>query len=127
MTLDISKDFIVLSPDKEATIEKFSSGFYEYIDRKYKGFKGHELISAYEFDEDWSSWERHPNGDEIVILLTGQVTFILDTEAGERSVKLTEPGSYVIVPMGIWHTARTNVTSKMLFITPGEATEHKAR
>jgi hypothetical protein len=64
----ITKNFVVLNPNKDATIEPFDSTLYERLDRDYSGFKGHELISCYELNESRPTWEIHPNGDEIVIL-----------------------------------------------------------
>ncbi|KAG1707793.1 hypothetical protein GQR58_003439 [Nymphon striatum] len=124
-SLNITKDFVVISPDKKATPEHFGPAFYEDLAKSYDGFKGHELISVHEFNEDWSTWEIHPKGDEVVILLSGEVTFVLQHEDGESLVTLTEEDSYVIVPKGVWHTVRTNTKSKMLFITPGEGTLNK--
>lgn len=121
----IEENFIVLSPDKKAFVETADATLYERIDKAYQGFKGHELISCYEFESDWSSWEIHPHGDEVVILISGAVTFILQTESGENCVELKEQGQYVIVPQGTWHTAKTPVKSKLLFITPGQDTQHK--
>jgi quercetin dioxygenase-like cupin family protein len=67
----------------------------------------------------------HPKGDEIVYLLSGAVTFILEREHGHEAIELNEPGSYVIVPRGTWHTARTKDPASMLFITAGEGTQHR--
>lgn len=125
-THSIKQDFVVLSPDKSATIEAADATLYQRLDRDYQDFKGHELISCHEFNEDWSSWEIHPNGDEVVILLSGDVTFVLQTEGGRESVQLKEQGSYVVVPKNVWHTALTQVETKLLFITPGEGTDHKS-
>lgn len=121
----IEQDFVVLSPDKRASIEHANSTLYERLDKTYGDFSGHELISCYEFDSDWSNWEIHPHGDEVVVLMSGEVSFILHMEERDTSVKLSEQGQYVIVPKGIWHTAKTDVKSKLLFITPGQATQHK--
>ncbi|MEN0038157.1 MAG: cupin [Cellvibrio sp.] len=121
----IEQDFVVLRPDKTASIEPADSTLYERLDKTYGDFSGHELISCYEFDSDWTSWEIHPHGDEVVVLMSGEVSFILQMEEGETSIKLSEQGQYVIVPKGIWHTAKTAVKSKLLFITPGQATQHK--
>jgi hypothetical protein len=41
------------------------------------------------------------------------------------SEELTEPGAFVVVPKGTWHTARTAAPTRMLFITPGERTENR--
>ncbi|MBV9190616.1 MAG: cupin domain-containing protein [Betaproteobacteria bacterium] len=70
----------------------------------------------------WPTWERHPAGDEIVCLLSGRATFVL--EDGKR-IDVGEPGEFVIVPKGTWHTAKTTVPTKMVFVTPGEGTENK--
>ena len=121
----IEKEFVVLSPDKVASIETKDSTLYQRLVTDYGGFSGHELISCHEFSEDWSSWEIHPNGDEIVILLSGKATFILEQEGGNKTLELEEEGSYVIVPRNTWHTAKTTQKTKMLFITPGEGTQNK--
>lgn len=121
--LDIASDFIVLSPEKVATIEKLDSTLYERLNKNYNEFKGHQLISSYEFSEDWPTWEIHPKGDEIVILLTGQATFILQLDTGEKVINLEKKGAYVVVPRGTWHTAKITVKAKLLFITPGEGND----
>lgn len=120
-------DFVVLSPDKKATIEHSDSGLYERLDEKYGGFAGHELISCHEFTTDWPSWEVHPHGDEIVILLSGSTTFQLQLESDITTVDLSEQGQYVVVPQGVWHTAKTREFAKLLFITPGQNTQNRAR
>jgi mannose-6-phosphate isomerase-like protein (cupin superfamily) len=68
----------------------------------------------------------HPNGDEIVILLSGNVTFVLQLDSGEKRISLFESGSFALVPKSVWHTAKTNEKTKLLFITPGEGTQNRA-
>jgi quercetin dioxygenase-like cupin family protein len=67
----------------------------------------------------------HPNGDEIVCLLEGRVTFVLERHGREERLELAEPGAYVLVPRGTWHTAKTSTRCRMLFITAGEGTQHR--
>ena len=98
---------------------------YEELDRDFQGFRGHVLLSCHTFKEDWSSWERHPAGDEIVCLLSGAATMILEEGGAEEAVRLEKAGEYVVVPKGTWHTARTSVSTTMLFVTPGEGTENR--
>jgi len=76
-------------------------------------------------DKDWSSWEIHPHGDEVVILLSGKATFILQLEEGNKSIELNKRGMFAIVPKNVWHTAKTNVETEILFITPGQGTKHR--
>jgi hypothetical protein len=71
-------------------------------------------------------WEMHPNGDEIVCLLAGAVTFMLEGNEGTQAIELNEGGAYVIVPKDTWHTAKVRRPSRMLSITAGEGTQHRA-
>lgn len=87
---------------------------------------GGTLISAYTFENDWTSWERHPKGDEIVVCTAGRMQVILDKPDGEERVMLS-PGEAVIVPKNTWHTANVAEMSRGLFITFGEGTENKPR
>jgi hypothetical protein len=83
------------------------------------------LMSALTFSQPWPTWERHPAGEELVLLLAGAVTIVLEESSGERSILLDQIGAYVLVPTGVWHTAQTTVTTRLLFLTPGAGTEHR--
>ncbi len=89
-------------------------------------FRSHDrLVTMISFDRSWPNAEMHPNGDEVVCLVSGRVTMVLEIGGGEKLVELGEPGAYVVVPKGTWHTARTDVKCTMFFITAGEGTEHR--
>ena len=123
--LDLSSTFVVVEPDHSAIPVAVTPTIYEELDRRFDNFKGRLLVSSHSFVSDWSSWEVHPAGDEIVCLLSGAATMVLDRNGVEDAVHLRDPGTFVIVPRGIWHTARTSVPTKMLFVTPGEGTQNK--
>lgn len=99
----------------------------DLIAGKYGDFHNEYLVSTSRFEHDWPAWEQHPNGDEIVILLKGAVDFLLETPDGLRKVEIREPGAYAFVPKGTWHTANPLEPTTMLFITPGEGTQHRPR
>jgi len=122
----IESVFAVLKPDLKVETEAVSHDLYARLDKNYDDFKGHTLLSCHEFSEPWSSWERHPAGDEIVLLLSGRTDFRLETPAGEETLHLEEPGAYAVIPAGLWHTAIPQGVAKVLFITPGEGTEHRS-
>lgn len=63
------------------------------------------LVSCYEFAESWTSWEMHPAGKEFVVLISGEMEFILSQDGLERNVFLNSPGQFFLVPRGAWHTA----------------------
>src|SRR5262249_8459896 len=126
MSLDLATTFVVVEPDHSAVPVAVTPTIFEELDKRFDGFKGRLLVCSFSFDSDWSSWEVHPAGEEIVCLLSGDATMVLARNGVEVTVQLGHPGSYVIVPRGTWHTARTSVPTKMLFVTPGEGTQNKA-
>jgi mannose-6-phosphate isomerase-like protein (cupin superfamily) len=121
----LTEDFVVLTPAKQAFIEPLNEDLYSRLDREYGDFAGHELIACHSFTQSWESWEMHPNGDEVVVLLSGAVRFVLQTPGGDTAVELREQGQYVVVRKGVWHTAEVLSAATLLFITPGEGTEHR--
>lgn len=125
MKHDLAATFVVLQPGQRAVLVESSPGLFEELDRRFAGFKGHVLVATFTFDADWSTWERHPAGDELVCLLSGKVTLVLEREDSHVTADLDKAGEFVVVPKGTWHTARTRVPTTMLFVTPGEGTENK--
>jgi mannose-6-phosphate isomerase-like protein (cupin superfamily) len=123
--VDLARTFVVLQPDHSTALVDVTPTVFEELDRRFGGFAGRVLVSTFAFETDWPSWERHPAGDEIVCLLSGDVRMVLDRGGKEAVVRLTRPGTCVVVPKGTWHTARTSVPTRMLFITPGEGTGNR--
>jgi mannose-6-phosphate isomerase-like protein (cupin superfamily) len=123
--LDLASTFVVVGPDHSAIPVAVTPTIFEELDRRFDQFKGRLLVSSFTFDQSWSTWEMHPAGDEIVCLLSGDVTMVLDRNGTEDLIRLREPGSFAIVPKGTWHTARTSVPTQMLFVTPGEGTDNR--
>jgi mannose-6-phosphate isomerase-like protein (cupin superfamily) len=123
---DINSTFVVLDDANKAIPIAVSDHFYENLEQQFGDFKGKRLISHYTFEQDWDSWEMHPAGEEFVCLLSGQVDFVLEQDEGERTVSLSSPGQYILVPRGVWHTAKVSIPSSVLFITPGEGTQSRS-
>ncbi|MCZ6855322.1 MAG: cupin domain-containing protein [Gammaproteobacteria bacterium] len=115
---------IIMSPSGDATAKAITPRFFEELG-EFGTFAGHLLISRFDFDEPWPTWEIHPHGDEFVYLLSGDVDFVLRTGEGDKTIHVDKPGSYVVVPKGTWHTARPHSPTTMLFVTPGEDTQNK--
>ena len=76
--------------------------------------------------ESWPTWERHPAGEELVLLLEGHIDLIQEVDGEEVRTSL-RAGQAVINPPGVWHTADVHEPGRGLFITPGAGTEHKPR
>jgi mannose-6-phosphate isomerase-like protein (cupin superfamily) len=122
---NINSTFVVLDDASNAIPIAVGDRFYEKLEQQFGDFKGKRLISHYTFEQDWDSWESHPAGEEFVCLLSGQIDFVLEQEGGEEVVSLNTPGQYILVPRGVWHTAKVHTSSSVLFITPGEGTQSR--
>jgi mannose-6-phosphate isomerase-like protein (cupin superfamily) len=124
--VNLTDTFAVFKPDLTVEPIAVTPMIYEELDRRFNHFKGHALVAMHDFKSNWPTWEKHPAGDEIVVLLSGVATMTLRRKSGDESVRLTEPGSYLVVPKDTWHTALISERTRMLFITPGEGTENRA-
>ncbi len=117
--------FAVVKPGLGVDTLAVTPSLYGDLDDTYDGFGGHVLVSIHSFDADWPTWERHPAGDEIVVLLEGDARMVIRRDDGFTEIEMNQSGEFIVVPKGAWHTARTSVPTRMLFITPGEGTENK--
>ena len=84
------------------------------------------LIMVSATPTNWSAWECHTEGDEIVIVLEGKAQFVQELGGKERRTAVG-PGSTMINPAGVWHTADVEVPMKAIYITPCPGTKHRAR
>jgi mannose-6-phosphate isomerase-like protein (cupin superfamily) len=84
------------------------------------------MVCVFPQSETWTSWERHPAGEEVVVLLSGRVDVIQEIDGEHHRVMLL-PGQAMINPRGVWHTADVHEPGQGLFITPGRGTEHRSR
>ena len=84
------------------------------------------LVCLVRQDATWDSWERHPAGEELVVLVSGRVDLIQEIGGAPRVVPL-RPGEAVVNPRGVWHTADVHEPGDALFVTPGRGTEHRPR
>lgn len=85
------------------------------------------LVSMHSFSESWDSWEMHPEGDEMVLCLSGAMTLRQEMRDGSTATVTITAGEYAINPPGCWHTADVDGEATALFITAGLGTQHRAR
>src|SRR6185295_7186196 len=117
--------FVHLPDGPEARPVPVTADFWQTIDRRTDLHAG-RMVTANRFASaaDWPHWERHPAGDEIVCLLSGELDLVIEQDGRERVVEL-RGRSACIVPRGTWHRGVVRGPSEALFITRGEGTEHR--
>lgn len=126
IALDLTSTYVRLRSDASVEPLPVDETLWQRIMAGQLGsFHNEYLVTSHTFEADWPIWEMHPNGDEIVCLLSGSVVFILEVGGEHREIPLNDSATYVIVPRGTWHTAKVATTSRMLFITAGEGTQHR--
>jgi quercetin dioxygenase-like cupin family protein len=84
------------------------------------------LIMVESTPTSWGAWECHTEGDEIVIVLEGKAEFIQEIDGAQRRTAVG-PGSAMINPAGVWHTADVEEPMKAIYITPCPGTQHRPR
>ena len=69
-----------------------------------------------------SQWERHANGDEIVMVLEGETSLVLLLDGSEPPNRL-RANEFLVVPQNVWHRFESPLGVKVLSVTP-QPTDH---
>lgn len=115
--------YVHLKPDDSARAMEGGDRFWATIQERTDLEEG-RLMGVIGQSKDWDHWERHPAGEEILTLLSGEMELVLDLEGGEQRTVL-KAGETFIVPRGIWHRALVKEAGRLMFVTPGAGTEHR--
>ena len=67
-------------------------------------------------------WERHPNGDEIVMVIEGEARVFLIQQDEETECRLAA-GELIVIPENTWHRLES-AEVKIMTVTP-RPTEHR--
>lgn len=119
---DLEQTYLSLDGQGRVARHPVDADFWSTIDtnREVLG----TLVTAFVSTADWPHSEMHPEGEEVLVQLEGEMTLILDEPGGERRVEMA-PGSTCVVPRGVWHRALVPNISRFLAITYGAGTQHR--
>ena len=67
--------------------------------------------------------EMHPDGDEVLYLISGRIKVVFPDSA-EEDIDVS-PGDGVVVPKGMWHRVDIIEPSQIVYLTPGPNNEFK--
>ena len=68
--------------------------------------------------------EMHPDGDELLYVVSGRFTVALELDAERRDVEMG-PGVALVVPRGVWHLVTLQEPGQLVHITPGPGGSHR--
>jgi mannose-6-phosphate isomerase-like protein (cupin superfamily) len=133
-TIDLLKNYLLLDADGTAIRLPGGMDFWSQlmsgnptdsgIRRLMESGQG-RLLSVLNMAADWTNWEMHPAGDEILFMLEGEATFLLELADSVREIELVS-GRLLVIPRGVWHTAKVSKPSRLLAITMGHGTRHRS-
>ena len=67
-----------------------------------------------------SPWEMHPDCDELLHVVEGEIEVeVLPSDGGEGVFATVQAGSYLVVPRGCWHRQHLNEKTTEFYLTPG--------
>lgn len=103
----------------ERTPETAERGPQDYYARVCDYRNGGVFISHF---AGTGEWERHPHGDELVMVVEGAADLFMLQDGEERRASLRE-GDLIVVPENTWHRFET-AGVKIMTVTP-RPTEHR--
>lgn len=117
--LDIQASFQSLEFLGDRTPESYGSGPEKFAGRLSDYRNGGVFVAHW---GGRGEWERHPNGDEIVMVIEGEATVSLVQDGRETQQRLAE-GQLIVIPENTWHRLETEEV-KILTVTP-RPTDHQ--
>ncbi len=120
---DVTATYVHLPDGGEAAAVECTPEFWSELASGKRRYDG-RLITAYQLSADMGHWEMHPAGEEVLICISGSAEAVFQRPDGEDSIAVS-PGTSCIVPRGVWHRVKVREPGIVLFITPGEGTQHK--
>jgi len=82
------------------------------------------LTAIYRMERDTPTWEMHPAGDELLVLLSGEIDVVFEGGDGNHIVEL-RAGTSCLVPRGTWHKQVVRTPGQELVVTYGKGTRHR--
>ena len=120
--IDLTDTYLHLERGPRVGVIDVDENFWATIDDRTDLDDG-RLVMAMPMTADWSNWEMHPEGDEVIVVTDGVVR--VHTESNEPVI--VRAPELVVMPAGTWHTMDVIEPARVLTITWGAGTQHRAR
>jgi mannose-6-phosphate isomerase-like protein (cupin superfamily) len=82
------------------------------------------LMSAFMMEKDLPMWELHHNGEEVLVMMSGNIDVIFEIEGQPRTLTLGA-GQACVVPRKTWHTIKVKEPGQLLALSFVHGTEHR--
>lgn len=69
-------------------------------------------------------WEKHPKGDETLLLLSGKIRLShCDEQFQNAQSMLLQAGEVIVVPQNTWHRLEVLEAGQLMFFTPAQGSK----
>lgn len=113
---DAKKDTVGVSRDLVATLVSAQADPPIAVD-------GVTIGIADMFENSPHGGEMHPDGDEVLYLISGHVRVVFEDE--ELADMDLRPGDGLVVPKGVWHRVDILEPCRIVYATPGPGGEYR--
>jgi mannose-6-phosphate isomerase-like protein (cupin superfamily) len=120
--IDLADTYLHLERGAGLRVLDVDDNFWATIDQRADLDDG-RLVMATPVTTDWTSWEMHPHGDEVILVTEGVVRVHVDP--GEPVV--VPAPDLVVMPAGNCHTMDVIEPARVVTITWGAGTQHRGR
>jgi mannose-6-phosphate isomerase-like protein (cupin superfamily) len=118
-----TQTYVCLHPSGGAERLEVTRSFWATVDQR-EALKEGRLVAAFDCATDWDHWEMHPHGEEVLVMISGRMTLVLEQQGTEQHVVL-KTGHACLVPRGVWHRALVQEPGQLLAVTYGRDTQHR--
>ena len=91
-----------------------------------KRIEGYTIGAPWVEGEPVHGGEMHPDGDEVLYVISGRMQVVLELDEGTSTVDI-EPGQALVVPQGVWHNIVCVEPGRIVHITPGPGGDARPR
>ena len=121
--MELSSTYVHLAGDGTGTPIEVTPAFWAEIAQNADLQEGW-LVALGHHGADWPHWEMHPEGEELLVMMSGALRLTLD-DGGPVRFHDFPAGTAFLVPRGTWHWAEVVEPGDMLSITAGKGTQHR--
>ena len=120
---DLGSTYLAIGDDGVATPIEITPAFWVELTSGQRRLPGRWLMGAGPARESPPNWDLHPEGECLIVLLSGSIDVIQETDGGDRTVELRQPGDSCFTPRGVWHRQIVHAPSERVFLVAGSSTQ----
>jgi hypothetical protein len=121
-SFDLHDTYVQIHDDGSAIPLPITPSFWDDLVNDRQDITGRWLMGAGVSKQSLPNWDNHPEGECILLLLSGSIDVLIEEPDGRRVVELRNLGDTSVVQRGLWHRAIIREPSNRIFLIAGKGT-----